>query len=208
MRALVSFVALVSVLISGCTTLQSQSVTADSSFKKSVVKIACSDGAGTGVLLESGYILTAAHVVVGEKDCKAQAEDLTSWPVEIHKVDQKVDLALLSFVKGKPSAKGIPISLSAPPQYAPIVLIGHPLAIDLQVYSPGIYQGHLEAIYDLIGSSVTFGNSGGPILWYDGYKYVLVGIVDAIPDSNGHPTFHLGIIINLTTIKKFLADNS
>lgn len=199
---------LLALLLAGCTTF---SIDPIQTVKVAEFKIVCGDSTGSGVLLESGKILTASHVVGENKNCTASTEGRVSYPVRVSKNSPEVDLALLEFsgyVGSKPDVKGIPLAKQEPPQYAYVFVMGHPLGFDTQVFTSGTYQGDLDKVdvpgIGLITAPITFGNSGGPVIAIENGKAVLIGIVDAIPASMQSPTYHLGLIVNLETIKRFL----
>jgi serine protease Do len=196
---------LLALLLAGCTTF---SIDPIQKVKVAEFKITCGESTGSGIILESGMLLTAAHVVGDNKVCKASTEGKVSYPVKVVKNSVAADLATLEFIGTKPDAKGIPLAKQDPPQYAYVFVMGHPLGFDTQVFTTGTYQGDLDPVdvpgVGLITAPITFGNSGGPVIAIENGKPVLIGIVDAIPASMQSPTYHLGLIVNLETIKEFL----
>lgn len=196
---------LLALLLAGCTTFSSDPI---QSVKVAEFKIVCGESTGSGILLESGKILTASHVVGDNKACTASTEGRVSYPVRVSKNIPEVDLATLEFIGTKPAVKGVSLAKQEPPQYAYVFVMGHPLGFDTQVFTSGTYQGDLDKVevpgIGLITAPITFGNSGGPVIAIENGKAVLIGIVDAIPASMGSPTYHLGLIVNLETIKRFL----
>jgi serine protease Do len=196
---------LLALLLAGCTTF---SIDPIQTVKVAEFKVTCGESTGSGILLENGKLLTASHVVGDGKACKASTEDKVTYPLKVDKNSSAVDLALLSFSGTAPTVKGITVSKEDPPQYSYVFVMGHPLGFDTQVLTTGTYQGPVDKDevpnLDLMTAPITFGNSGGPVIAIENGKPVLIGIVDAIPASLNSPTYHLGLIVNLNTIKEFL----
>jgi S1-C subfamily serine protease len=196
---------LLALLLAGCTTFKIDPV---QTVKAAEFKITCGEGSGSGILLEGGKILTASHVVGSGTSCTASTEGRVSYPLKVGKNSPEVDLATLEFIGEKPPVKGIPLAKQNPPQYTFVYIMGHPLGFDTQVLTSGAYQGDLDKLevpgIALVTAPITFGNSGGPVIAIENGHPVLIGIVDAIPASQNSPTYHLGLVVNLETIKEFL----
>lgn len=156
----------------------------------------------TGASLAGGFIITAAH---GVSDCYAVLVAPYKGRYEqasIVKIDEKKDLALL---KVKAKIPSFVISTSKVSVGDNVLTIGNPKGYESWSYSEGVILNpslkltHEGISYDLISSNNTViqGNSGGPLLNYDGQ---LVGIVVmAFEDRNNE-----GLSVNSRDILNFI----
>lgn len=140
-------------------------------------------GSGSAVLIQAGYMLTAAHVVPASPTNKmfvVRNEKLVqATPV---KIDRSVDLALLAVDAICPCA-----TLAGPERIeidSPVLTIGFPLymAYGVQLISTGNIQGQFQS--NIVSNSVTApGGSGGGLFSKLDSQYKLIGITVAIASS-------------------------
>jgi S1-C subfamily serine protease len=159
------------------------SAAADASFsfedeKQSVVTVFEGAAFGSGVFISAdGLLLTAAHVVSGNKECLVELSSKVRLPASVIRVDSDADVALLRVTGG-----GFrPARCSAQPQLQPgkdVLVIGTPLS---NAYSLSVSRGVVSGIRKIDGveyvqtdAAVNRGNSGGPM--FDGSGN-LIGIV-------------------------------
>jgi S1-C subfamily serine protease len=146
---------------------------------RSVFKVLCGNGKGTGFALDTGYMITNAHVVEG---CKAG--DLTvvsatgkTLPVTDLVVDDDRDLAaarLTNFTGGLKidlgskrvrtmvSTWGHPLSYDGPP---PLATVGWIAGFAFEPAPPTPTKNKTKPIKQLIlNAAINPGNSGGPLM--------------------------------------------
>lgn len=168
---------------------------------KYVVKVSCSNGTGSGVIVD-GNILTAAHVVKDSYNCVIsdyKGNLYQSYPI---KLNEQKDLAILKTDK-KLLNKGIRLALKTTQMYDSIYTIGFPLGYSYFM-TKGQYQ-FTEGIRDFSNMNVIMGNSGGGVFIIENNTIRLVGIVHAIAMlRNGAVIAHMSSYINLQTIKEFI----
>ena len=151
----------------------------------SVVTVFNGDGHGSGFLISAdGYLMTARHVVGDSKLVRIRWSDGFETEGEVLRSDKRRDVAL---IKSNPHSR------------APLVLRGNRLNPGDTVFAIGApldekYQGtvsrgvvsayRIDEGLNVLQSdvSVTFGNSGGPLLDDRG---AVVGIADAVYRPNG-----------------------
>jgi hypothetical protein len=124
---------------------------------------------GTAWYSESGYFVTAYHVVAGAKTVSIAGHDKQPIVATIVAADSKNDVALLSAdLKGK-SLRPIPFAKGVAALGSRVFTVGYPHSDYLGV-SPKITSGEISGALPLdptkilISVPVQAGNSGGPLL--------------------------------------------
>jgi S1-C subfamily serine protease len=176
----------------------------ESSFKNDEFKIVCENSMGSSVMLESGKLLTAKHVVTNVGRCVAQDHDAKQYAIELYKASADSDLALMKFVGVKPSAAGVKLADNMPGQYNQVYLISHPTGLDMQVCTVGMYQGSYDGTIDIITANAFHGSSGGPIFFMENGQPRLAGIAKSLAVDGGVSVNYLTVFTNLKSIKKFV----
>lgn len=175
-------------------------VTLYEAVQPAVVRIHTREGAGAGFLIAPDRIATAWHVVDVRHDLRVETLDGQLIAVDVITRDKKQDLAVLALpepltVEGQPVT---PLALrdETPPVGTQVVALGHPLS-DSEDRKKGPIVGLLnwsmtEGIVSQVGetsvqttAAVECGNSGGPLLDYDGD---VVGVVTLKAGSVGAAT--------------------
>lgn len=170
----------------------------------SVVKIETQKGLGTGVIIGPHYVLTARHVVgeVGETvKVNTQDKSFESKGTVIVS-SENADIALVWV--DKKSDHFLPIASRMPPELSTVHTIGFPLGGRL-VVSDGRFQGYDDPKTFLVTTPIIFGNSGGPVVWFDPDKdqYEVIGIAVELHATHGLPVFHLARFRGVNVIEKF-----
>jgi len=167
---------------------------------------------GTGFFInKSGYIVTNDHVVSGCKSINVKGDGIEKTEAKFISSDKKLDLALLK-IKKRP--KHI-----APMRYVSdfkpgdkVMILGYPknhsVTRQYQVRTAKVVKN--EGIYKLPGmiafsDSITFGNSGGPLLDRNGN---VIGVVtkmrQMISTSSGEILSKTDYAVDLSVLKNFL----
>jgi len=140
----------------------------------SVVRVlgtACGLGVeGTGWVVRRGLVVTAAHVVAGERDTTVVPLNGISLRAEAAAFDSRNDVAVLRV----PGLEARPLRLVDPRRGAPVAIVGYPLngpldatpgrigstatAIGLDAYG----RGPVRRVVTSLSGAVRHGNSGGP----------------------------------------------
>ena len=169
---------------------------------KYVVKVECSNGSGSGVII-NGKVLTAAHVVNGTYNCVIIDANGKMINSTLDKIDSENDLALL-----KPETKllvnGIRMSKKDLKKYDEVYTIGYPIGLE-QILSKGHFQ-YNENHISLLNMNMFYGNSGGGVFAIEDKEIRLVGIVHAITICRNQAITYLSACINRKTILNFLRD--
>jgi uncharacterized membrane protein required for colicin V production len=143
----------------------------------SVVKIlgtACGIGVeGSGWFARPGLVVTAAHVVAGERDTIVEIPGVPgSHPAEVVAFDTHNDVAVLRVA----DARATPLPLADPQPGAPVAIVGYPENGRLQATAGRIGRTAVVITQDALGhgpvartitavaGDVRHGNSGGPAI--------------------------------------------
>ena len=166
------------------------------------------NGAGTGVVLDNGYIVTNAHVVDGASEVEVTVPGTGATVVaEIVGTDPANDIAVLHV---DDTSGLVPASLASSEQAAvgdSVVAIGNALALEGGLT---VTQGIVSALDrsveteagtldDLIqtDAAISSGNSGGPLVNDDGE---VIGINSAVATSGGGVSAsNIGFAISIDT---------
>ncbi|MGH8985421.1 MAG: S1C family serine protease [Acidimicrobiia bacterium] len=179
------------------------------------------EGAGTGVVLDDGYILTNAHVVEDATDISVTAPgDDESQAAELVASDSEADLAVLH-VSDTDGLMPAPLGSSADLQVGDqVVAVGNALALEGGMT---VTQGIVSAVDRSIDTedgtlsgliqtdaAISSGNSGGPLVNATGE---VVGINTAVATSGGGVSAsNIGFAISIDTARsvadRLLADAS
>lgn len=144
---------------------------------QSVVRVlgtACGLGiSGTGWVAQPGVVVTAAHVVAGEKDTSvALSGSSRRLAAQAVAFDPKNDVAVLRV----PDLSSRPLPIADPEPGSPVAIVGYPLNGPLdaepgrigrtaRVLTDDAYgHGPVERVITSIGGVVRHGNSGGPAI--------------------------------------------
>ena len=141
-------------------------------------------GAGSGVLIGDGLVLTNPHVVEGADSFAIHAEDGRAWDGHLLGLDSDLDLAVLHIPDADQDS--IPLGTSADVMLGETVLaIGNPFDLGQTVTTgvvsqvdremeirQGVSQGYIQT-----DAAINPGNSGGALVNLDGE---LIGINTAI----------------------------
>jgi S1-C subfamily serine protease len=136
---------------------------------------------GTGFLINSGYVITALHVVKGYPEILAITSSKERIKLDLVKKDDKSDLALLK--PEKRWCEGIDVRSVAEPHMGSLVFtLGYPLGYICG--DPILSVGFLSNVvldesgveYLVVNAAFNVGNSGGPLINEDG---LFLGVVKA-----------------------------
>ncbi|MBN2800925.1 MAG: trypsin-like peptidase domain-containing protein [Deltaproteobacteria bacterium] len=141
-------------------------------------------GAGSGVLIGDGLVLTNAHVVDGARTVRVHTDDGRAWDGTLLGLDTSLDLAVLQVDAGATGA----VKLGSSEDLLlgeTVIAIGNPFGIGQSVTTgvisrveremelqQGVRQGYIQT-----DAAINPGNSGGALLNLDGE---LIGINTAI----------------------------
>lgn len=169
---------------------------------KYVVKIQCTSGSGSGVIV-NGKILTANHVVKDQFQCYAIDYKNNSHELTLVKSDEERDLAILS-TDSKLLVKGIRLAkMIKQKAYDEIYTIGFPLGLYNYWMNRGQYQLDKEN-FSMSNMSVIFGNSGGGVFTIENKEIRLVGIVSSLTIYKGLVIKDMSCYASLNSIRDFL----
>jgi S1-C subfamily serine protease len=145
------------------------------------------DGAGmvsgTAWGVDKGYLATAAHVVKDAKRIEVYRDGKKIGEAKVAAVDQANDLAILDFTSGRPAPlKVLPLSSRPAALGGAVFTLGYP-APELLGQAVKMTSGQVNSTAGMqddtrmlqISAPVQTGNSGGPVLGWDG---AVVGLVD------------------------------
>jgi putative serine protease PepD len=171
----------------------------------SVVQIETTEGLGSGVVYESGLIMTNAHVVGTETSVTVRTADGNALDGEVLGTDTGTDIAVVR-VNGL-DAPAANLALDSKPAVGQIaVAVGSPYGLD-QTVTSGIVSAvnrpvpnEKEVVVNMIqtDASINPGNSGGALANRDGR---IIGINTAIFSETGENT-GIGFAIPIATAKK------
>ncbi len=138
-----------------------------------VVRVATLTGNdGSGVVIASNRVLTAAHVVTDERQALVLIGD-EYRDASVIAVDVQSDLAMLDV--DTEQLPVLPLARTGLFEHEPVWTVGFPLALD-QVAHAGHYQHHVDgAIYT--SASTNAGGSGGGLLRCDDGEFELAGMI-------------------------------
>jgi len=173
-------------------------------------------GAGTGIVLDGGYVLTNAHVVEGAREITVTvAGESTARAAHVVGSDPDHDVAV---VKVEDATGLVPAKLGDSDSVAvgdPVVAIGNALGL---AGSPTVTQGIVSALHRSIGTNtsssltgliqtdtaISSGNSGGPLVNADGD---VIGINTAVAGSGGGvQASNVGFVIPINAAMAVAAD--
>lgn len=138
----------------------------------SIVEVRRGSGAGTGFLVDArGYFLTNAHVVGTDSTVTLRFNDGSSEQAQVLRKDTLRDMALLKIDRLGPERAGLrplPIRTGKLTLTEKVYAIGNPLGLS-QTVTDGIVSAYRQRPNDgqdyiQASVSITFGNSGGPLL--------------------------------------------
>ena len=143
-----------------------------------VVKVVRPNGLGSGVSLEGGVVLTAAHVVKSAKTVSLKTADGKTVPAEVMWVSAEYDVAFLHTDAKLPTAR---LTCDEAAVGTEVRAVGAPLGVEF-ISSYGRIAGNSREIGPVKSVLVTditiiMGNSGGPLFDANGD---VVGMMSAI----------------------------
>ena len=172
-----------------------------------------SRGVGSGVLIDSNQILTAAHVVDGARRIEVQFTDGSRIGADIVSSVQASDVALLQLRKSPPNPIVATLADSDETRIGSrVFIIGAPFGIS-QTLSVGHLSGRMHRGTMATGTPIEFlqtdtaintGNSGGPMFNDQGE---VIGIVSFILSKSGGFD-GVGFATAINTTKKALLNSS
>lgn len=150
------------------------------------VEILVGDGLGSGVSIGNGMVVTAAHVVRGQKDVTVEAQDGKRYAARVLWESDASDIAMLSV----PGAK-LPVAKLACDDVRvgdEISAIGNPLGLKF-VTSYGHISAKPQKIGDIdevftMDMTTVMGQSGGPV-FSNGRIVGIISMVMNAPIKNG-----------------------
>lgn len=168
------------------------------------------EGAGTGIVLDDGYVLTNAHVVEGATDISVTVPgDDEPRAAELVAADSEADIAVLHVTDGD-GMVAAPIGSSSDLQVGDqVVAVGNALALEGGMT---VTQGIVSALDRSIDTddgtlsgliqtdaAISSGNSGGPLVNAAGE---VVGINTAVAASGGGVSAaNIGFAISIDTAR-------
>lgn len=126
--------------------------------------------AGSGWVVKSSLVVTAAHVVAGQEDTVVTSSRLPRTPVTVVAFDRKNDLALLRVPRlrlrplplRKPTP-GQPVAILGYPENGPLTVVPGRLGATSVVLSEDAYgHGPVARTITAVRGDVRHGDSGGP----------------------------------------------
>lgn len=178
-------------------------------------------GNGSGVLINDGIMLTAAHVAVRQVwdqevndlvwkpnyDLKVVTDAGLYLDFEVIVFDVERDIALIRVNLACPCAE---FAADLPDVDSEVSVVGFPLhgIMGVEIQTKGFFQGvHKDTLKIITTAPLIFGNSGGGVFNSDGD---LIGIVSALAVAGGTfgggtPITHLNFSVSIDTIKEFLS---
>jgi S1-C subfamily serine protease len=170
---------------------------------------------GTAWGVDKGYLATAAHVVEGGKRIDVYRDGEKIGEAKVVVADQANDLAILSFTKHPPGKlKVLPLSSGPATLGRSVFTLGYPApevlgqAVKMtsgQVNSTTGMQNDTRMLQ--ISIPVQSGNSGGPVLGWDG---AVIGVVDSKLlklDEEGHePPQNVNYAVKASYLRPMLDD--
>ena len=173
------------------------------------------EGAGTGVVLDDGYILTNTHVVEDAREVTVTASgDEEARSAEVVASDAEADLALLR-VSDTDRLVPAPLGSSADVQVGDqVVAVGNALALEGgMTVTQGIVSAVDRSIETEAGTlagliqtdaAISSGNSGGPLVNAAGE---VIGINTAVATSGGGVSAsNIGFVISIDTAQSVVED--
>jgi serine protease Do len=153
---------------------------------------ATSMGLGSGVLIRTDMVLTAAHVVANAEEIMVQFLDGQAIPAKTVRISRLADVAVIQLLKLPKNPQVATIGNSDETRIGEeIFVIGAPMGLAYSL-SRGVISGrHSEDNITLEGklleffqtdASINTGNSGGPMFNYRGE---VIGIVSSILSRSG-----------------------
>jgi len=144
---------------------------------QSVVRVSVGTTEGTGIVIAPDLILTNKHVVINSNTAKIEVLSGRGRTASLVKSDLRLDLALLQVVETFPREAVVDFSPSIQLGQS-IFVIGNPKGVPFTV-TDGIVSSRADRIFNdvsyfQISAPINHGNSGGPVINYDGD---VVGIV-------------------------------
>jgi S1-C subfamily serine protease len=170
----------------------------------STVRIEIPGGIGSGVHIGDGFIITAEHVVNGNKEVKVVTDaGATKYTADVLWMNEGFDVALIR-LRGKTKPKTTPIACRAAVRGEAIEAQGNPFGLPFFVAQGTVAIATVDAAdrwqeVIVVGVPIGAGMSGGPILDSRGY---LLGITVA---SIGKGAAPFGLAVPVKTICGLLA---
>lgn len=155
------------------------------------VRINLDGGLGSGVSIGKGYIVTAAHVVAGQKEVKVTSRLGKESPAAVLWVNADYDIALLRTKASLPAAE---IDCNTAHVGSTISTVGNPLGIEF-ISSFGRIAGAPREMAPKWRSAfvtdltVIMGNSGGPVFSDAGRLVGIVVGVLGVPNEAGAKSY-------------------
>lgn len=146
---------------------------------------------GTGFLIDGGYVVTAAHVIMTPDSLKLTTKSGQVVEATVEKIDEVRDVAIL---KPKTPLKGVPplsLAKTTPDTGKAVWALGH-TGNGMWALSWGVSEGVASGTVELLGTKLLLfdapvypGFSGGPVISMEDGKAVVVGVNHAILFTGG-----------------------
>lgn len=179
----------------------------DNATRTGIVRVlAGEDAHGSGVVLNTNLVLTAAHVLSEADPVRVAVSDDRYHFARVVAVDQQHDLALL--VTRTDGARPVPVAERQLAGDEPVWAAGYPLALDLTV-SQGKYQHRVRTkLYT--SAWITSGTSGGGLLRCTRGRYQLAGMLrDYVAEVRNGKYINISQSVSTSAhrIRKFVTDH-
>ena len=155
-----------------------------------VVQILSSIGTGTGFIIsDDGLVVTNAHVIGSDNFVSVRVQEGETIDAWLMGKDDVVDLAIMTLPPSEYLYPSVQLGNSdLVSRGDDVIVIGYPLGEILQ-FSPTITRGIISAVgrsgvvsYLQTDAAINIGNSGGPLINYDGQ---VIGVVTSTIHQQG-----------------------
>jgi S1-C subfamily serine protease len=175
-------------------------------------------GVGTAWVGDKGYLITASHVITGAKRIEVYSDGEPVGKATVVVDDPANDVAILKFVSGRPAAlRALEIAPHGVALGRNVFTLGYP-APDMLGQRVKMTAGQVsstagaedDARFLQVSVPLQPGNSGGPIITWDGS---VVGVVDFKlrkldddPDSKAPPPKNVNYAVKASYVRAVLED--
>lgn len=175
--------------------------------EKAVVKVVLPNGLGSGVALDNGFIVTAAHVVKASKVVSIKTRDGRTASADVLWASAEYDIALLKTAAVVPAAS---LSCETAAVGDDVMAIGNPLGLEF-ISSFGRVAGEPREFLPnwksafITDLTVIMGNSGGPMFSPDGKVVgIVVGVAGAPSEGAGRSYLGFSFVVPSSAVCKLM----